>query len=45
VTRPLTEKGLTRQLYAATRSDEVSKPYMIDLIRLAKEESAKLQNA
>ena len=45
VTRPLTKKGLTRQLFAATRSDEVAKPYMMDLIRLAKEESAKLQNA
>lgn len=45
VTRPLTESGLTRQLFAATRSDDVAKPYMIDLIRLAKEESSKLQNA
>ncbi len=45
ITRPLTETGLTRQLFAATRSEDVSKPYMIDLIRLAKEESAKLQNA
>ena len=45
VTRPLTQTGLTRQLFAATRSDEVQKPYMLDLMRLAKEESAKLQNA
>jgi LysR family transcriptional regulator for metE and metH len=45
VTRPLTEKGLTRQLFAATRTDEVAKPYMMDLIRLAKVEAAKLQNA
>lgn len=45
VTRPLTENGLTRQLFAATRTEDVAKPYMIDLIRLAKEESAKLQNA
>ncbi|MGB7318675.1 MAG: LysR family transcriptional regulator [Planktotalea sp.] len=45
VTRPLTRTGLTRQLFAATRSDDVIKPYMIDLIRLAKEEARKLQNA
>lgn len=45
VTRPLTEAGLTRQLFAATRSDDVEKPYMQDLIRLAKQEAHKLQTA
>ncbi|MEN8935309.1 MAG: LysR substrate-binding domain-containing protein, partial [Planktotalea arctica] len=45
VTRPLTEDGLTRQLFAATRVEDITKPYMIDLIRLAKIESARLQNA
>ncbi|MBN9674888.1 LysR family transcriptional regulator [Salipiger bermudensis] len=43
VTRPLTEHGLTRTLYAATRSDDLEKPYMADLIRLAGQEAHKLQ--
>ena len=45
VTRPLTEKGVTRRLYAATRSDETTKPYMAHLIRLARTEAVKLQRA
>ncbi|MCC1494804.1 LysR family transcriptional regulator [Cognatishimia sp. F0-27] len=45
ITRPLTRKGLTRRLYAATRSDDLDKPYMGDLIRLAGEEARKLQSA
>jgi len=45
VTRPLTENGLTRRLYAATRSDETTKPYMAHLIRLARTEAVKLQRA
>lgn len=45
VTRPLTETGLTRTLFAATRSDDVSKPYMRDLIALARKEAARLQAA
>ncbi|MBT5822269.1 MAG: LysR family transcriptional regulator, partial [Rhodobacteraceae bacterium] len=45
VTRPLSEAGLTRQLFAATRDEDITKPYMLDLIRLAKEEAAKLQSA
>lgn len=45
VTRPLTEAGLTRTLFAATRSDDVSKPYMRDLIALARKEAARLQAA
>lgn len=44
VTRPLTEKGLTRRLYAAVRSDERDKPYMRKLIELARIEARKLQN-
>lgn len=43
VTRPLTENGLTRQLFAATREDDLEKPYMRDLIRLAGEEARRLQ--
>ena len=45
VTRPLTETGLTRRLYAATRSDETTKPFMSHLLRLARTEPLKLQRA
>lgn len=45
VTRPLTENGLTRRLYAAVRSDERDKPYMQKLIELARQEARKLQLA
>ncbi|GAA6164826.1 LysR family transcriptional regulator [Pelagimonas sp. KU-00592-HH] len=45
VTRPLTKEGLTRQLFAATRDDDLEKPYMRDLIRLAGEEARRLQEA
>lgn len=44
VTRPLTENGLTRRLYAAVRSDERDKPYMQKLIELARNEARKLQS-
>jgi LysR family transcriptional regulator for metE and metH len=43
VTRPLTKGGITRSLYAAIRSDDREKPYMQELIRLAKVEARKLQ--
>ncbi|MGR3434686.1 MAG: LysR family transcriptional regulator [Shimia sp.] len=43
VTRPLTEGGLTRRLYAATRSDETELPYMAHLLRLARTEAVRLQ--
>ncbi|QQA43614.1 LysR family transcriptional regulator [Pelagovum pacificum] len=43
VTRPLTKSGLTRRLYAATRSDDMGKPYMANLVRLARQEAVKLQ--
>ncbi len=45
VTRPLTKSGLTRTLYAATRQDDVEKPYMQELIALARSEAARLQAA
>jgi LysR family transcriptional regulator for metE and metH len=45
VTRPLTAAGLTRRLYAATRSDDTAKPYMADLIGLARDEAAQMQAA
>jgi LysR family transcriptional regulator for metE and metH len=43
VTRPLTKGGITRSLYAAIRTDDRDKPYMQELIRLAKVEARKLQ--
>ena len=43
VTRPLSKDGITRRLYAAVRSEDRDKPYMQELIRLAKVEARKLQ--
>ncbi len=43
VTRPLTNTGITKRLYAATRSDDTHRPFMAHLIRLAKQEAVKLQ--
>ena len=45
ITRPLTEKGLTRRLYAAVRTEDLDKPYMSGLIKLAGEEARRLQAA
>jgi len=45
VTRPLTRNGLTRRLYAATRTEDLAKPYMADLIRLAGDEARRMQAA
>ncbi|WP_170349338.1 MULTISPECIES: LysR family transcriptional regulator [Ruegeria] len=43
VTRPLTENGITRTLYAAVRSEDLEKPYVQELIELAGTEARKLQ--
>ncbi|WP_116132174.1 LysR family transcriptional regulator [Tropicimonas sp. IMCC34043] len=43
VTRPLTETGLTRRLYAAIRSDEAAKPFMAHFLRLARTVPVRLQ--
>ena len=43
VTRPLTEGGITKRLYAATRSEDAAKPFMSHVIRLARTEPLKLQ--
>ncbi len=45
VTRPLTEQGITRRLYAAVRTEDMEKPYMKKLIALAGQEARKLQSA
>ena len=42
-TRPLTHTGITRTLYAATRSEDLSKKYIKDLIQLAGQEARNLQ--
>ncbi|MFA3917981.1 LysR family transcriptional regulator [Ruegeria hyattellae] len=43
VTRPLTETGITRRLYAAIRSDDMDKPFVRELVDLARVEARKLQ--
>ncbi|SHL82917.1 LysR family transcriptional regulator, regulator for metE and metH [Roseovarius litoreus] len=43
VTRPITEKGLTKRLYAAIREDDADKPYVAHLIRLAREIPVRMQ--
>jgi len=45
VTRPLTKNGVTRRLYAATRVEDTTKPFMAHLLRLARSEPVKLQRA
>lgn len=43
VTRPLTKSGITRRLYAAVRSEDAEKPFVEQLISLARTEARKLQ--
>ena len=43
VTRPLTKDGRTKRLFAATRVEDTSKPFMSNVIRLARSEPVKLQ--
>ncbi|PVH29521.1 LysR family transcriptional regulator [Pararhodobacter oceanensis] len=45
VTLPLTEGGMTKRLFAATRSEDVMKPFMAHFLRLAHTEPLKLQRA
>lgn len=45
VTRRITEAGLTRRLYAATRTDDTTKPFMAHLLKLARSEPVKLQRS
>jgi LysR family transcriptional regulator, regulator for metE and metH len=44
VTRPLTESGITRRLYAAIRSEDLEKPFVQELVKLARVEARKLQS-
>jgi LysR family transcriptional regulator for metE and metH len=43
VTRQLTVQGITKRLYAATRTADAGLPYLSHVIRLAKQEAVKLQ--
>jgi LysR family transcriptional regulator, regulator for metE and metH len=43
VTRPLTEKGLTKRLYAATRAEDTTLPFMAHVLRLARTIPVQLQ--
>ncbi len=43
VTRPLTSEGITRRLYAAVRSEDLEKPFVQELVKLARDEARKLQ--
>lgn len=43
VTRPITATGLTRRLFAATRDEDTTRPFMAHLLRLARSEPLKLQ--
>ncbi|SDZ00978.1 LysR family transcriptional regulator, regulator for metE and metH [Jannaschia faecimaris] len=45
VTRPLTEHGITRRLYAAVRETDATKPFMANVLRLMRTEPLKLQRA
>ncbi len=45
VTRPLTEAGITRRLYAAVRTEDLEREYVRKLIALARSEARKLQAA
>ncbi len=43
ITRPLTARGVTRRLHAATRAEDTTKPFMSHVLRLARSEPVKLQ--
>ena len=45
VTRKVTETGLSKRLYAATRAEETTKPFMSNLLRLARKIPVQLQRA
>lgn len=45
ITRPVTEKGLSKRLYAATRIEDATQPFMAHFLRLARTEPVKLQRS
>ena len=45
VTRPLTETGVTKRLYAATRHDDTTKPFMAHFLKLGRKIPVQLQRS
>ncbi len=45
ITLPVTQGGLTKRLFAATRAEDAVKPFMAHFLRLARTEPMKLQRA
>ncbi|MEO0831577.1 MAG: LysR family transcriptional regulator [Pseudomonadota bacterium] len=45
VTRPITASGITRRLYAAVRDDDVQKPFMSNVVSLARNARVRWQKA
>jgi LysR family transcriptional regulator for metE and metH len=45
ITKRVTEQGITKRLYAATRTEDATEPYMAHFLRLARTEPVKLQRA
>lgn len=45
ITRRLTEAGVTKRMYAATRTEDATRPFMAHFLRLARTEPVKLQRA
>lgn len=45
VTRPLGPQTITKRLYAATRAEDATKPFMAHFLRLGRSEPVKLQRA
>lgn len=43
ITRPLSDGTITKRLYAATREDDVAKPYIAHFLKLGRSEPVKLQ--
>jgi LysR family transcriptional regulator for metE and metH len=43
VTRPISAKGRVKRMYAATREEDATKPFMAHFLRLARSEPVKLQ--
>ena len=41
--RPITDKGLTKRLYAAVPDDDAAKPYVAHLLKLARELPTRMQ--
>jgi len=43
ITLPVTAAGIVRRMYAATRTEDATQPYMAHFLRLARSEPVKLQ--